>query len=336
MKSNNIQRGVGSSRREREIGDAPDLSRVARMPGAGESGGTRRRKRRRRALNPEDEMGKKRKTMPLSVMAALMAMALLLIGGALVMWIKPIMDRRGDMVEDTKSPYMPAALPEMPELTAPSEDQLRQSVTEALQVRDSSQVEKYFRLGSATPDEVVTFLSKMKETDGEVKRFDLLGVMDANRMPLEGFLVTFDKDGEVRNRLAYFTPSKSGDWKIDFPAFQRRADPDWNSFLEGSAKETVCRVYIALDTYYNGPFSDEAEWRCYGIASPDVERLMFGYCKRKSAQDIAMWKILQNQQKLARATLELGKVEGGGTRQFEIKHVLAEDWVKDDTAFEDK
>jgi hypothetical protein len=73
----------------------------------------------------------------------------------------------------------------------------------------------------------------------------------------------------------------------------------------------------------------------------DSDTIIYGYCRRDSPQAEALAKILKrlqmnekNQSSLSRATLVISRPEGSGNRQFEIKRVLAEDWLLTDTAFD--
>jgi hypothetical protein len=105
----------------------------------------------------------------------------------------------------------------------------------------------------------------------------------------------------------------------------------------------MVRVIVARDSYYNGPFRDDREWLCFGMASPDAEVILLGYCRKDSPQARAMERMFPKDDELngdtrrkmvIRATLELKRPPGAETRQFEITHVLAEDWVLSDVPFD--
>jgi len=148
-------------------------------------------------------------------------------------------------------------------------------------------------------------------------------------------LVTFQKEGAKRNRLALLVQDEDGGWKMDFPAFARLAVPAWNEFLDGKADSAEVRVYLAADHYYNGPFKESEGWQCYGLASPDVPDLMFGYCKSDGAQGKAIREILVNRKKMSRVTLKIERMEGAEKRQYVIKRVLAEDWATGKTPLDE-
>ena len=100
----------------------------------------------------------------------------------------------------------------------------------------------------------------------------------------------------------------------------------------------MVRVILANDAYFNGPFRDDSRWSCYGMVSPDIERMLIGYCRKGSLQDQAMQRLFlsepdeagpeaASQSNIIRATLQLVRPPSAEDRQFEIVRVLAEDWV---------
>ncbi len=140
-------------------------------------------------------------------------------------------------------------------------------------------------------------------------------------------------NGEELSRLAFLTPDGFGRWKIDYESFARIVKPSWSDLLEKKADQGLVRVFVAKDSYYNGPFKDESEWICYGMASPDTSVVPMGYCRKNSPQAKALERIVADSEGgldrhgLNRATLEIRRPEGAEDRQFEITRVLAEDWV---------
>jgi hypothetical protein len=168
-----------------------------------------------------------------------------------------------------------------------------------------------------------------------------LSSVDANGMLIDGVVVKTRKDDALRNRLALLTPDEFGKWKIDFDAFARTAEPPWDRLLEGNAPHARVRVIVAEDSYYNGPFRDDQVWACFGMASPDHDKVLLGYCRIGSPQERAMRKILEAGDDLAagaavnRVTIELKRVEGALPRQFELTRVLAEDWVMSSRDFDE-
>ena len=232
---------------------------------------------------------------------------------------------------------------------SPSEEAALDMVKRGLAIREPATVEEFFHPGSASPEEVVDFLSKIDSVDGRADGFTWLSSMDANGLLIDGVLVRTILDGKVRSRMAFLTPDEQGKWKIDFNAFARTVEPSWSELLEKGAAEGTVRVIVAKDTYYNGPFGDDRQWACYGMVSPDAEVMMLGYCRKDSPQARAMERIVMDENGLPggmpsalpgaakatkRATLVIRRVEGAEARQFEITRVLAQDWVVSDTPFD--
>lgn len=258
-----------------------------------------------------------------------------------VSWIRPLMNRQPLSAEEEA-----AALVEKRKISAfdsPTEEAALALVKQAISMRDPESVEKYFREGSAEPSAVIAFLTDMTSRDGEVTGFQWLSSMDANGLLLDGVLVSMSRDGVLRNRLAFLTPDEEGVWKIDFDAFARSVTPSWDELLGEDGGKGLVRVVVAKDSYYNGPFKDDKEWVSYGMASPDTEAILIGYCRKDSPQERAMERIITNREaeagadarrKLNRVTLRLRRPEAAETRQFEITRVLAEDWVLGDTPFD--
>jgi len=201
-------------------------------------------------------------------------------------------------------------------------------------VTQPDDVAKYIRSESESPEEVLALLKKVKSEDGEISRYDWMMKLDTSREDITGVVATFVKDGETRNRLVLLTPDEDGKWKMDFAAFARSTTPDWSELVAGKVESAVVRVYVAPDQYFNGPFSEQAGWRCYGIASPDMPELFYGYCLEGSAQEKVLERLLSDR-KTARATLGIERVEGASNRQFRIKRVLAEDWVIGESSADD-
>jgi hypothetical protein len=327
MKSDDIKRSVRAQRHDRAAGDAPNMGRVSRMPGTGLPKGERRkRKRSEGGRNNKVRQGREFSIKIWSVM--LLAGALVCLGVTIWLGLRP--DRNG-AAEIVAIPAVPAAEktpPTSPKFPPPSEEEAIALARRALAVRDAAQVPQHFRADKVSPTGVVEFLKSLETRDGPVHHCEWLGSMDANDLEIEGVLVHFAApDKKPRNRIALLTPDAEGVWKTDFDAFARTSDPSWADFQEKRADSIRCRVYAAQDSYFNGPFSDESQWICYGLASPDTDEILFGYCKIDSPQAGAMKWILSKQITLGRATLEIRRVPDALPRQFLISRVLAEDWV---------
>lgn len=328
-----MQRGVrarhGNS--TRAAGDAPAIGRVSRMPGQEPAKG-RRRSRGGGAPSPR---AKASRAIVIGWSIALGLLSLAVLVGVMVWWIA------GNRAEPLPAAVVaaPAAAAKVePRLTLrPTPDEAMILAKRAMAARSESEIAERILPGNASNREIVAFLEALPETEGEVTGYTLLQSADTNGLEIETVVVAFSHpDGGSTNRIAMFTPV-DGRWMMDFAAFARRTEPPIDEFLAGSGDTCVVRVYVEPDTFYNGHFADEAVWNSYAVASPDVERLMIGYCRDGSLQDRAVRRIIAAKSgRPARATLELRRVEGASDRQFEISGVLAEDWVFVGDRYEDR
>ena len=266
--------------------------------------------------------------------------ALLVLGLAMFGWLRTKMNRQSSAKKADAS-QQEAQVRVASQFKSPSEEAAISLVKQALAVRETGDVERYFRPGAASSDEIVGFLTNLERADGPQTGIQWLSSMDANGLLIDGVLVSSQFDGAPRNRLALLTPDAQGEWKIDFEAFARSVRPPWQELLDGRASEGLVRVMVAQDSYFNGVFRDEGEWECYGMASPDITQILVGYCHKNSPQSAAMRKILASTSEMStpgrqikRATLEIRRPPEAESRQFEITRVLAEDWVLAEQAFD--
>jgi hypothetical protein len=337
MKSRGIQRSVRSQRIERSAGDAPSIGRVSRVPGTGMPKGIRRRHRRgERTQGNRERINRKRVLLSWSALLLLIAISVLCIA----VWMRV---RPANQMSETSAGAQAAPIMEervASEFKSPSENEALILVKNAMTVRDPAKVEALYRCGSAKPEDVVGFLRKMENLEGAISDYAWLSSMDANNMLLDGVQVNFKTLKGLRSRLALLTPDANGRWEVDFDAFARTVTPQWSEILENKAMQAVVRVMVAPDSYFNGEFKDEEKWICYGMASPDHETILMGYCRKESPQAKAMERmmaaeeLLGNGSRFSRATLEIRRQENGNARQFEITRVLAQDWVVSDKPFD--
>lgn len=263
------------------------------------------------------------------------------LGLVLALWMKSKMDRKTVEKQRTEETMGPIRIES--KFVSPTEKESLELVRGALDLREPAKAADYFRLGISTQREVVDFLTGLDSGENEVTNIRWLSSMDTNGMLLDGVLVNQVVGGRPRNRLALLTPDESGVWKIDFDAFARVVKPSWEVFQNDESAEGLVRVMVAKDSYFNGVFTDEREWDCFAMESPDTEKLALGYCRKGSPHAQALGKILEKAKDtpatkvvLNRATLEIRRVAGAEARQFEITRVLAEDWVVSDTPFDEK
>ena len=355
MRPRDVKRSVRSTRVDRSEGDAPSIGRVARVPGTGLNKGVKRRRRRGESSNGNRARNNRKKVV-LVWSAVFTLIALGAMGTAIWFWVKPNMHRT---VETTNEPTRPVQERVVSEFESPTEEQALALVKSAMLIRDRAKVAEHFRVGSTDAAGIVKFLTEMEEIDGRIQSYNWLSSMDANGMLIDGVTVVFDGNDKLRNRLAMLTPDDKGVWKVDFDAFARKVTPSWDDILRNKAEEAVVRVVVADDSYYNGIYKDEAQWSCFGIASPDHEEVLFGYCRKGTPQELALERITsgtdllekvsqplnqpvrplgaagQPSRILNRAVLEIRHSAGAEQRQFEITRVLAEDWVMDSRPFDE-
>jgi hypothetical protein len=258
--------------------------------------------------------------------AAIGVVAIAAIGLTISLWILPRMnhssgDEAGKQAESVVHDRVVSKFP------SPSREQAMEMVRLAISNRDPQKVGSLFRKGAATETDILGFLKDLEAKHGPVERYDWLSSMDVDGMLIEGVLVVFKSAEKPVERIAFLTPDLNGTWKMDFDAFARTVTPSWDELIEKGAGHAMVRVFVGKDVYFNGPFSDESQWACYGIASPDTDVLLQGYCRVGSKQAEEMERMFLEGEKTSRATLELKRVKDADPRQFEITQVHSRDWI---------
>lgn len=243
-----------------------------------------------------------------------------------VFWFRPYIERRDRMAATSPEVDKFVPIEEAIQTVRPGETESLAMVKQALEARTVNEVLESIDPGNERVERVVTFLEQLEATDGKISSYKWTSRLDTNREDISGVVVTFGEGDAQKNRIALLTQDTDGKWKVDFPAFARLASPSWEDLISGKADVAVVRIYLAKDQYFNGPFQEKDGWQCYGVASPDVPELMFGYCQSGSDQDRAIKSFL-GFRKMGRATVALEREEGADKRQFKIKRLLAEDWV---------
>ena len=337
MKDKGISRDVGAGGR-RTRGEDPGLGTFHRAGGslpelvvhsAPSDKGERRRRRVADEGRYPNEQDQTRTMSAMMIWTMLLgAAAVVVIAVSVAVWLKSESDGRKDVASaGGKSAELVRI--EEPVGKKMGEVEALALAAKALAARTEAEILAVIDPGPIPASEVGLFLDGLRERDGEFTGSELMARLDSPREDLVGVIVSFAKDGEKGNRIALFAPDGSGQWKMDFPAFSRMATPSWDDLLTGQAESAVVRVYVERDQYFNGPFNESDGWVCYGVASPDVDRLLFGYCKKDGDQDLAIRSLLDIR-KMARVTVALEKAESADGRQFVIKRVLAHDWLVGD------
>ena len=325
MNSDGIKRSVRAKRHDRAAGDAPSLGRMARMPGTGLPKGSHRKRRKSEGRRGE-RLRRLRQRIIKAWSVLLAALVLAILGLTVWLWLIPQMNSRREIAARTSADG-DATARVASKFPSPPEAEALAMVRQGLAIRDPGKIEEYFRLGAASPQEIVDYLQGLEALDGTINLCEWLGSVDANGLSIDGVVVNFKGKDKPRNRLALLTPDETGKWKIDFEAFARCVNPSWAALLDQRAEVAQVRVYAVRDNYYNGVFIDDKQWICYGLASPDTDQTLLAYCKIGSPQAAALDWIFSAENKMTRMTLEIRRVAGADARQFEIAKVMAVDWV---------
>jgi hypothetical protein len=324
MKPNDVKRSVQLNRHDRSLGDAPSLGRVSRTFGQSVGGESKRGQSGRSRRGSRQTRGQNRLTVTWTVL--LVGCGLLFFGGVIWLWFSSKVQSDGPAI-GTRSLTIEPEIVSNADFTAPSKEQALEIVRQALASRTLKSVDSFFRKGTSTDEEILSFLEKLEVNSGRVARTDWLSNMDRDGLAVEGVLVGFTGLDQAVERMAFLTPDAEGKWQVDFDAFARTVRPSWDEFLKQGVDRAVVRVFVAQDVYFNGPFADESQWICYAITSPDVEETLHGYCRIGSKVAEKMATIFSDGSRAGRATLALQRVNDAGPRQFEIAEVYANDWL---------
>ena len=224
---------------------------------------------------------------------------------------------------------------------SPSEDETLAIVNKSIAASDEATVKANFRLGSTEVGAALQYLKEQHAKRGAPSGVSWLGSIDVNDMLVEGVMINWKNREDITSLQVFLTPNQSGVWQVDFDSFAGKCLPGWDSFISGEAVEGMVRVWFSYDNYYNGLFIDESKWVCYAMARPESDQILLGYCRVGSPQAAALSGIMQRVQMRGknkvpsyRTILELSRPEGAERRQYEIKRVLAEDWVLSDKVFD--
>jgi hypothetical protein len=333
MSDKGISRDVGTGSK-RTVGDktglegfskAGDLSPIISDSSAK---GEKRWRRNSEGNSSADENDPKRANSAMIRTMLMGAAGVGVIAVAVGIWLLSERERR-EGAKPYRSSSLALQVVEAPENPKLDEDEAIALAKRAMAARSEEEILSVINPGSVPVKEIAEYLKTLQDQQGSIAGYHLLPRLDSPREDLMGVVVLFSKEGNGANRIAMLSPDEDGNWKMDYPAFSRLATPPWTDLLTGPAKSAVVRVFVQRDQYFNGPFREGDGWVCYGVASPDVDQLLLGYCKKDSPQDNAIRSLLKVR-KMGRATVELEKAEGADNRQFVIKRVLAHDWLVGD------
>lgn len=319
MKPRDVHREI-TPRQSRSGGEGPNIGRVSRLRGTDNGDGLRPRRRRVSRETSASNTTLKFWSMVLG------GVAFAVIVAAVFLWLKPMMGRKSAPAR-TSAGTMELESKMVSKFPSPSRDEAIRLVKEATANRQTDKVGQYFRMGTSTPEQIVAYCAATDLRDGPVLDYEWLSNMDSDGMLVEGVVVNHKGAEKTNQRLALLTPDESGRWRVDFDAFARTVTPSWDEVLEKGAEKALVRVMSAPDVYYNGPFLDEAVWKCYAMSSPDNEELLRGYCRLGTRQAEVMEKLFRDGARSARVTLEIRRLPDAERKQFEITHVLGTEWI---------
>ena len=325
MKFRGDRFGVQAGVHSRKPGSAPELGRLAKIPGYGRREVSRGRRRRG---SQQEQQQPERQDLIVKWSIVIGGLSLMVLAVVFAFWLRPRLHRANDTTGADQGGAADAQSRVASKFQSPTQEEALALVKKALALRNPAAVEGLIRPGESTTSEVVDFLKTLRTNDGEITDYIWLSSLYKNSLPLEGVQVVFASKDKPKSRMAILTPDKNGIWKMDFAAFARWGKPSWPDLLEKKADAAIVRVHVAKDRYYNGPFADDRKWAAYKLASPDIDDMLVGYCKLGSAQHRVLEKMWAHGEiSVSRATLEIRHVEGSDRWQFEIARVLAEDWV---------
>lgn len=312
--SNNIRRGIRPERRATTASVAK-IGDVTRL---------RKRDDLDRGLNAKGVRAAFKSPKVLAISAVLAgASTFIAIGGGFALWSRT----RVTAAPVAESAFYEENMRVKSKFLAPSGEEATELVSRAVATRDPRVIAEVFRDGEARSGDILDFLDGLVPTEGPVENYEWQGSIDVNGLLVEGVRVTFKGIEKPTERIALLTPDSAGNWKMDFDAFARTVAPSWKALMEGTVEEARVRVIAGKDYYFNGPFSDESQWNCFRLETPDVEKTFFGYCRVGTPAAEAMQKLFSEDEPISRATLDLRKVAGTRAGQFEIQRVIAKDWI---------
>jgi len=317
------------------VGSSPEIGKIGRI-----STEPRRRRKRRTSTGKRSSRSRRRTSRVLTNwLILLLSLSGLGIGGVLF-W--SLIDQKSE------EPLPVAQADQVPSL--PSDEALSM-VERMLSAKNAMDLEGLIRPGVLSISEAFDFLEKIRSQETSIPIPRWVGAVDSLSVPIE--LVTINYSDSVP-RTALFTLDKQGDWKLDFDAFAELCTPEFSALLEGREDEGLLRVYLLKDSYFNASFADENEWDCFLLKQPRIDTSLYGYCKRGSRAHSAMMALHQRALQHAsladdatgrrapsipsesRATVYVKHPSGAEARQFEITHVISDDWVISDKPLDER
>ncbi len=214
----------------------------------------------------------------------------------------------------------------------PSSADCVQLYNKAMSAETAELLAPHVRLKSLNIEDAFRRLSETKAQDGKVLSVDWSGSVETNGLSMETILVTFESN---KMRFAYLVSNNKDEWVLDLESYIRHTSKPWSVIAGSNSCDAIIRATVNYNSYYNGIFKDEQRWICFALASEDHQGSLWGYAKLKSAQHKALDEILRTSNP-ARTVIEISRDAGMDVGQYEIKRVLAQDWVESDDVFDAK
>lgn len=223
MKRKVVELDATSRDKVRTAGDAPDLSRVAKVMPDGQNGGSGGRID---VADEEDEVHGEW-LIKLGMISALVIG--LVVGGSLI-YSTVVSELRpaGMSTSEKARPVELArdAKPNHPQINL-SEAEALDLVRRGLAVRFASKVTEHFLCSERYEAiAVVEFLRGLSEQDGLVVGMDCLEPVSVKGSMIGRVRVHFRSGQRERSRDAYLIESPAGDWRIDFDSFISGEPPE--------------------------------------------------------------------------------------------------------------
>ncbi len=313
----------GEKIKQRKFGDAPAIGEVPR------ASGEKPPNRTRRSSRTSQKKRLPRRFFAWSALACFIGICILIV--ALVRYSRNddeqsappenLSETPGDfdlLLKEKENTYLPDL----------KSDQAIKIVTLALANRDPGLIQDFFILGKGeSPEQAMKELIRIREAEGEVSSTEWLGLNFPNGSTVLQVMVYTSIEGNEKARVAQFAAGSDGKWRIDLDAYLRKCIPPIAEVVSSKSGTSLVRVFVAEDSFYHGMYYNETEWKVFALASPDITDLLYGYVKRGSSQDKALRRIIDTDETVHRAALNLMKRPDSGPRQFEISRVVAENWI---------
>lgn len=320
----------GEKFKPRKVGDAPAIGNVQMVSAENPS----IRKRRSSRTTPKNKFSKR--FFAWSLLGSFAVISIMIVAVVKQIRSKVLITKSSyisDKPIDLNLIFEDVKNSDLPDLEL---EQAIKIVTQALANRDPGRIRDFFILGNGdSPEQAMEELIRISDADGDMSRIEWLGLRFSNGSTFVQVMVYTTIDANEKARIAQFAPGSDGKWRINLDAYLRKCVPPIEEVVLGKSVTSLVRVFVIEDSFYNGMYYDETEWRVYTLASPDITDVLYAYVKRGSSQDKALRRIIENEEVVHRATLNIIKHPKSGPRQFEISRVIAENWIIGEKDFDE-